>query len=97
MSQVVIANRRSDGIVVFLTGDERWVESIQDCEVAPDEGAAKALLEKGLAAVGRNLVVGAELIAVSEQGGAIVPTRYRELIRSLGPTVRTDLGKQAGN
>ena len=97
MSQVVIANRLSDGTVVFLATDGGWVESLQGADVALDEAAAQALLDKGLAAEGRNEVVGAELIGVAVDGGEIVPTRFRERIRSRGPTVRTDLGKQAEN
>jgi hypothetical protein len=39
--------------------------------------------------------VGAELVPVDRSGGRITPTRYRDRIRSQGPSVRRDLGKQA--
>ena len=36
-------------------------------------------------------------IEVSVENGAIRPVVYRERVRALGPSGRTDLGKQSGN
>jgi hypothetical protein len=36
------------------------------------------------------------LFDVREAAGRTVPVKVREAIRAAGPTVRTDLGKQAG-
>jgi hypothetical protein len=41
--------------------------------------------------------VGPELIEVQLEGDMLVPVKRREAIRATGPTIRLDLGKQAGN
>jgi hypothetical protein len=98
-SHVVIANRLGDGRVVYLAEGDAWVERISDAAVrVADSEAEAALLEKaGLAAEGRQEVVGPELIGVERRDGVITPLRFREVIRAAGPTNRTDLGKQADN
>ena len=97
MPHVVIANRLRDGIVVFLGTEQRWVEQVRECTPAADEQAGEKLLEVGLRAVAQQEVVDPTLIEVAERGGELVPVRMREAIRAKGPTVRTDLGKQAEN
>ena len=98
-SHVVIANRLGDGLVVYLAEGDVWVERIEDpsVRVADDPAAAADLEKAGLAAEARQEVVGPELIGVERRDGVVVPVRFREVIRAAGPTVRTDLGKQADN
>ena len=101
MAQIVIASRLADGRVVFLRKGStvkaaEWAALIDDAEVAKDDDRANQLLEIGEADVrARNLVMDAYLIEVAEEGGKLRPTKYREAIRALGPTIREDLGKQA--
>lgn len=101
MAQVVLASRLGDGRVVFLAkgstaGAVEWGAMIRDAAVAQDEAAAAELLALGEADAGeRHLVVDPYLIDVEGEGDALTPTKYREVIRTLGPTIRTDLGKQA--
>jgi len=95
MLQVVIANRLRDGIVVFLAANGGWVEYLDDARLADGEQEAKEMLEAARAAEAHQVVVGAELVPVDRSGGRITPTRYRDRIRSQGPSVRCDLGKQA--
>jgi sulfite reductase (NADPH) hemoprotein beta-component len=97
MPQVVIANRLRDGIVVFLGTDHRWVERLETCPPAAtaDEGAK--LLDVALEAEARQEIVGPTVIDVEEHDGALRPIKMREVIRAKGPTVRRDLGKQAGS
>ena len=101
MDQVVIANRLSDGLVVFLAaapGSARgeWKLRLDEASVAADDTRAKELLALGLASASeRHEVVEPYLIEVAQTASGRRPTRYRELIRCLGPTVRRDLGKQA--
>jgi hypothetical protein len=97
MPQVVIANRLLDGIVVFLGTDGEWIEQVASCKPATTSEEGEKLLEAGLRAEREQLVVEPTLIEVEEQAGAWVPTKRREAIRAAGPTIRTDLGKQAGN
>jgi len=97
MPQVVIANRLRDGVVVFLGTDGRWLETLADCPASESEEASSALAETAEQAVQNQEVVGPELIEVQLEGGTLVPVKRREAIRAKGPTIRLDLGKQAGN
>jgi hypothetical protein len=60
------------------------------------DAAAEAALKDAGDAVLRGEVVGPYLFDVRETTGRTVPAKVREAIRAAGPTVRTDLGKQAG-
>jgi len=101
MAQIVLASRLGDGRVVFLAkesaaGSVEWASLIQDAAVADDEASAGELLSIGEAdAEARHLVVDPYLIDVEGEGATLKPTKYREEIRALGPTIRKDLGKQA--
>ena len=93
--QVMTANRLGDGIAVFLTRTGSWSERIDDAVLAVEPQAATALEARGNEAVAANLVTGPYLFDASRENGAIRASHIRERIRTLGPTVRTDLGKQA--
>lgn len=101
MDQVVIANRLSDGLVVFLAaapGAPRgeWMLRLEQASVAADAARAEELLGLGVASAReRHEVVEPYLIEVERTASGLRPTKYREVIRALGPTVRRDLGKQA--
>jgi hypothetical protein len=101
MAQVVIASRLSDGLVVFLkettvAGPADWVLQLSEAEVAAnDERAAELLAIAEADAAKTQSVIDVYLIDVEEEGGELRPTKYREAIRCLGPTIRLDLGKQA--
>jgi len=85
--QMITANRLTDGAVVFLAGDERWVERFEEGRLIGDEAESAALQQAVEAAVARAEVVGPYLIEVSEQSGRLLPARYRERIRVQGPSV----------
>ena len=101
MAQIVLASRLGDGRVVFLakgstSGSVSWAAMIQEAAVAQDEAAAAELLALGESdANTRHEVVDPYLIEVEGEGETLTPTKYREVIRALGPTIRKDLGKQA--
>jgi len=101
MAQIVIASRLGDGRVVFLAknstpGEVVWAALIGDSSVAADDAVARELLSIGEAdADARHWVVDPYLIDVEGEGETLKPTKYREVIRCLGPTIRLDLGKQA--
>jgi hypothetical protein len=97
MHQVVIANRLTDGIVVFLGRDARWVENLVDCPPAQSDEEAEGLLARGVAAESAQEVVGPDLIEVELRDGVLTAIKMREAMRAKGPSIRTDLGKQAGN
>ena len=97
MPQVVIANRLRDGIVVFLGTDHQWVEKLSDYSPAQSETEEEELARLGQEAADRQEIVDPTLIEVEEREGVLHAVKMREAMRTRGPTVREDLGKQAGN
>ena len=94
MPQILTANDLLEGDVVFLAANG-WSRNINDAEIAHDKAAAKALEAGGSAAVAGNRVVEPYLIDIEHNDDGIEPIVFRERMRSLGPSVRRDLGKQA--
>ena len=93
--QMLTANRLRDGDVLYRKGDG-WVLALADGDVFADPASADAALAAAQAETGRNEFVAPYLFEVREVKGVIQPVKEREIIRAAGPTVRTDLGKQAG-
>jgi len=94
--QVLTANRLRDGDVVYWRGGA-WVEAFADADVFAAKEAADAALKAAAESVAARVVVNPYLFAVKDVGGAAAPTEEREIVRAAGPSVRTDLGKQASN
>ena len=93
--QILTANRLRDGIVVFLTRSGTWNDTIDEAALAQEPQAVKGLEARGLEAELACLVTGAYLIDAERLDGRIRALLIRERMRTLGPTVRLDLGKQA--
>ncbi len=93
--QVMTANRLRDGEVVFLTRSGAWKEQIDEAVLALEPQATAALEARAAADVTATLVTGTYLFDAERVGGKIRALHMRERIRTLGPTVRPDLGKQA--
>jgi hypothetical protein len=94
--QVLTANRLQLGEVAYWNGSTGWVPHLADAQVfsgADAEAALKAAAEW----VSKGEVVAPYLFDVRIEAEAIVPVKVREAIRAAGPSVRRDLGKQAGN
>jgi len=94
--QALTANRLADGEVVFLTRAGAWSLSVDEAALALEPDAAKALEARGREAEAVNIVTGAYLFDAERRDGRVRALHIRERIRTLGPTVRQDLGKQAG-
>ena len=94
-SQMLTANRLRDGDVLYRKGDG-WVLTLADGDVYDQAGAAAALAAAQAETV-RNMFVAPYLFEVRVSGDVITPVKEREIIRAAGPTVRVDLGKQAGD
>lgn len=92
---VVTANRLDDGAVVYLTAAGSWSKWLDDGEVAATEERGAELLGLAAALVAARQVVDPYLIPVAREGAVIRPLSQREIIRSKGPSIRLDLGKQA--
>ena len=88
---MIIANRLTDGLVVFMTADGSWVESIADGILIPDETEAERLLEVGKDAERNCQVIDACLIEVEERANVRTPTSYREEIRARGPSIQAEV------
>ncbi|MGF1626862.1 MAG: DUF2849 domain-containing protein [Alphaproteobacteria bacterium] len=92
---ILLANDLLDGDVVFRT-ESGWSLDPADALVAHDDRTAEALEASALAAVERCEVIDAYLVDVElAAGGRPLPRHYRERIKTLGPSNRRDLGKQA--
>ena len=94
-SQMLTANRLVDGDVLYRKGGG-WVLTLADGDVY-DEAAAKTALAAAQAETIQNTFVAPYLFEVRVDKDVITPVKEREIIRAAGPTVRADLGKQAGD
>jgi uncharacterized protein DUF2849 len=95
MPQVLTANRLHDGEVVYLAADGAWVEDLDAAAILATKSEGEAALVTGLRAEESQQVVHAYLFDVVDAAAPLRPVKKREIIRAAGPTVRTDLGKQA--
>lgn len=93
MPQVLTANRLSDGAVVYWTAKGDWADVLGQAKIIDDPKAAES---EGKRAQDARIVVGAYLMDVRVAGAEFEPVKMREVIRAAGPSVRLDLGKQAG-
>ena len=93
--QLVTANRLRDGIAVFLTRGGEWSEVIDDAVLAQEPQAAAALEARAREDEKKTIVTGSYLVDAERLNGRVRASHIRERMRALGPTVRTDLGKQA--
>ena len=93
--QVMTANRLKDGEVVFLTRSAQWSEKIDEAALALEPLAVAALESRARETVDANIITGQYLFEAERLDGKIRADHIRERIRTLGPSVRLDLGKQA--
>jgi hypothetical protein len=94
MPQVLTANRLKLGEVVYWSGRD-WVSRLGEAQILAD-AEAEATLAGAAEWVRKGEVVAPYLFDVRVNDGRTVPVKEREIIRAAGPTVRRDLGKQAG-
>ncbi len=89
----ITAQRLADGAPLYRTEDGAWTDDLSEAALyagqAAEEALARALTEE-------TTVVGVYLID-AENGTPVARHRLREEIRMRGPTVRLDLGRQAGD
>ncbi|WP_248307744.1 DUF2849 domain-containing protein [Bosea sp. AS-1] len=97
---ILLANDLLDGDVVFATADGAgslsWTRDPAQSLVAGDDIAADRLETFAAAELRGNKVVDAYLVDVALESGGPVPRHFRERFKTLGPSNRPDLGKQAG-
>jgi len=91
--KTVTGNRLSDGAVVYLGDNDQWTVRLDAgarFENSDGDAVLKAVQSR------TNEVTDVYLIEVGEAGAPAGRERLRETIRKSGPTVRPDLGYQAG-
>ncbi len=92
---ILMANDLLDGDVLFL-GPSAWERSHGKAQIAHGASEAEALLARAARDFKANVIVDPYLVQVAiSADGEPVPVHYRERMRTLGPTTRLDLGKQA--
>ena len=77
-------------------GPLAWTRDPALALVAADDAAADRLEAFAAAELRGNKVVDAYLVDVAIESGSPVPRHFRERFKTLGPSNRPDLGKQAG-
>ena len=92
--QMLTANCLRQGDVLYWKAGG-WVLDFTQGEVFADPAAATAALDAAQKFVTGNRVVSPYMFEVREQNGKLRPVKEREIVRAAGPSVRTDLGKQA--
>ena len=92
--QIVTGNRLRDGQAVWLTQTGNWAEQVSAARLWDEPDADATLTALATTQVGLDVIDIQKAPAIADHGVA-VPASHRERIRSLGPSVRTDLGKQA--
>lgn len=92
---VIAANRLDTGAMVWLGPDDAWVPRVVEATVVIGPEAEAALVRAKLAERA-NVVIDPTMVEVALVDGRPVPARPRERIRAAGPSVRPDLGYQAG-
>ena len=85
--RMIIANRLSDGLVVFLTAGGDWSVDIAAGIVIADETEEDRLFTRAKVDEAQCRVVDPNLIDVTVDDGRPRPVAMREAIRAFGPTV----------
>lgn len=97
---ILLANDLLDGDVVFAIagadGRLGWTRDPGLALIAADDAAAERLEGFAAAALAAQQVVDAYLVDVELTAAGPVPRHFRERFKTLGPSNRPDLGKQAG-
>lgn len=94
--KILTANRLRTGDVLYWKSGQ-WTERLADADIFADDTAAEAALAGAQTSVAANQVVTPYLFDVRQTKTGPVPVKEREIIRSLGPSVRPDTGKQAAH
>ena len=92
-SMIASANDLLEGHVLYLSRDARWTVDLREAVVSSDTDELAAL---AAGATQEQQVVDVDFVEVApDKDGTPRPVALREVIRDRGPTIRTDLGRQA--
>ncbi len=95
-TQIMTANKLSDGAVVFLGYDGAWTRQVDDARIAErDEDVADMQAEASESAeVVDRYLIDVEIRAAEGSGRFVKPTQYRERIRAFGPSTHPAFAKK---
>jgi 2-keto-3-deoxy-L-rhamnonate aldolase RhmA len=82
MPSVITANRLVDGIVVYLSEDDKWLTELAAARVADDEAGLEKLTAIAGQAAADHIIVGPYSMAVDLSEGVPGPKSVREQIRA---------------
>ena len=85
--RMIIANRLTDGLVVFYRENGGWTQDIAEGAVITDETEEARCFAAAKADEENCVVIDPNLIDVTDETGSIRPVAIREAIRAFGPTV----------
>lgn len=85
--KAVTANRLSDGLVVFLAEGGDWSLSIGEARLFADGPELEQALDYGKAQHAARVILDPYAIDMDMVDGRVLPSRLRERIRALGPTI----------
>jgi sulfite reductase (NADPH) hemoprotein beta-component len=92
---ILVANDLLEGDVVFAAAGT-WTRDPRQAVVARDDAQARALESFAADEFRLSRIVDPYLVDVTLNAeGFPIPRHYREVLRTLGPSNRLDLGKQA--
>ena len=92
--QALTANRLRTGDVLYWRNGD-WVDSFGDAQIFPEGAVADGALKAAQQFVTDRIVVNPYLFPVRLESNGPRPVEEREIIRSGGPSIHPDLGKQA--
>lgn len=96
-TQMVTANRLTDGLVVYLAKNGDWATAFSEAVVLADDTEAETAMATANEAAKQQKIVGPYLIDVLLEGSTPKPTSTRERIRAdRKPTVIADVGSWTG-
>ncbi len=91
-TQMIIANRLTDGRVVFLNNRGGWVNEIASGVVFFGERDAAQRLLEAQRGVEQNVIVDPYIIDIQTRNDRRQPVLVRERIRAFGPSVDAGFG-----
>lgn len=93
--KVITGNRLDTGRVIYLGSDHQWVDRFSQALLFSAMDDAQAAMD--IASTRTTQIADLYIVEANADGIPGGREALKETIRNLGPTMRTDLGKQAGN
>lgn len=95
-TQIMTANKLSDGTVVFLGYDGTWTRHVDDARIAErEEDISEMEAEASVSAeVVDPYLIDVEVRSAEGSSRFVKPTQYRERIRAFGPSTHPAFAKK---